>query len=106
MGNNHIPGTVYLVDKAGQAEDGFGEPSKSDIILVPQPSSDPEDPLNWSDARKLRAMSMVYLYIIGTGFATSLQYSLLAEITRDTGISTAHLVQGNGIMVRINLSLC
>ena len=93
---DQIPGTVYLVDKSGSGSAPGG--SKKDIILVPQPSSDPEDPLNWSLSRKLRAVSMVYLFIIGNGIATSLQYSLLADITRDTGISTAHLVQGNGVM--------
>ncbi|KAL2105700.1 hypothetical protein VUR80DRAFT_7881 [Thermomyces stellatus] len=91
---DNVPGTVYLVDQSGGGDGG-----SKDIILVPQPSSDPEDPLNWSLSRKLRAVSMVYLFIIGNGIATSLQYSVLADITRDTGISTAHLVQGNGIMI-------
>jgi hypothetical protein len=27
-----------------------------DIILVPQPTSDPEDPLNWSPWRKRKAL--------------------------------------------------
>lgn len=96
---DQIPGTVYLVDKSRGGGAAGGSGSKQDIILVPQPSSDPEDPLNWSLPRKLRAITMVYIFIIGNGIATSLQYSLLADITRDTGISTAHLVQGNGIMI-------
>lgn len=96
-GVDHIPGTVYLVDKGGSS--GSSTSSKGDIILVPQPSADPEDPLNWSPARKLRALCMVYLFIIGNGITTSLQYSLLADITEDTGISTADLVQGNGVMI-------
>ncbi|RGP80750.1 major facilitator superfamily transporter [Fusarium longipes] len=69
-----------------------------DIVLVPRPSSDPEDPLNWSYRRKILAVSMAYLYVLGTGIATSLQYSVLADITKDTGISTANLVQGTGVM--------
>jgi hypothetical protein len=35
---------------------------------------------------------MAYLYVMGTGIATSLQYSVLADIEADTGISTANLV--------------
>ncbi|KLU82963.1 hypothetical protein MAPG_02030 [Magnaporthiopsis poae ATCC 64411] len=102
MANNHdheeeVPGTVRLVDVNGSGE-GAHDRSNADIVLVPRPSADPNDPLNWSPRRKLTTVSMAYLYIIGTGIATSLQYSVLADITRDTGISTADLVQGTGLM--------
>lgn len=94
-----VPGTVYLVDVDGHltsaARDGT---TRQDIVLVPQPSSDPEDPLNWTQHRKVLAVSMAYLYVFGTGIATSLQYSVLANITADTGIPTATLVQGTGVM--------
>lgn len=42
---------------------------------------------------------MGYLYVIATGIAHALQYSLLPNITNDTGISTATLVEGNGLML-------
>jgi MFS family permease len=102
LSNNHedesIPGTVYLVDVNGQATSDLHDASHTDILLVPRPSSDPNDPLNWSRGRKLLAVSMAYLYVFGTGIATSLQYSVLADITADTGISTANLVEGTGVM--------
>lgn len=102
MANNHdheeeVPGTVRLVDVNGSGE-GAHDRSNAEIVLVPRPSADPNDPLNWSPGRKLTTVCMAYLYIIGTGIATSLQYSVLADITRDTGISTADLVQGTGLM--------
>ncbi|OJJ62631.1 hypothetical protein ASPSYDRAFT_657022 [Aspergillus sydowii CBS 593.65] len=90
--NDFVPGTVRLVDVDEQA-------GKADIVLVPRPSADPEDPLNWTRSRKLLALSMVYLYNLAMGIPTSLQYSLLSDITRDTGIDTATLVQGNGLMI-------
>ncbi|KXJ88410.1 major facilitator superfamily protein [Microdochium bolleyi] len=96
-----IPGTVYLVDVAQHHEAGTNtqhDGSHQDIVLVPQPSSDPEDPLNWSYRRKLLAVSMGYLYVLGTGIATSLQYSVLADITADTGIQLPDLVSGTGLM--------
>lgn len=93
-----VPGTVRLVDIASQATSALHDASHRDIILVPQPSTDPNDPLNWTDRRKHLAVSMAYLYVLGTGIATSLQYSVLADITKDTGISTADLVQGTGVM--------
>jgi MFS family permease len=86
---HNVPSTVRLVDVNA---------AERDIVPVPRPSSDPNDPLNWSYRRKLRAVSMAYLYVMGTGIATSLQYSVLADIEADTGISTANLVQGTGVM--------
>lgn len=89
--NGFIPGTVRLVD--------VNERGQGDIVLVPRPSTDPEDPLNWNRKRKMLALSMVYLYNLAVGIPTSLQYSVLSDITRDTGIDTATLVQGNGLMI-------
>ncbi|KEF55647.1 uncharacterized protein A1O9_08397 [Exophiala aquamarina CBS 119918] len=95
---DYVPGTVHLVDVARQMTSSRHDASHGDIVLIPRPSSDPEDPLNWTYRRKLLAVSMSYLYVLGTGIATSLQYSVLADITADTGISTADLVQGTGVM--------
>ncbi len=91
-----VPGTVRLVDVGEHAHNGTG---KADIVLVPRPSADPEDPLNWSRNRKMLALCMVYLYNLAVGIPTSLQYSVLSDITRETGIDTATLVQGNGLMI-------
>ena len=95
-----VPGTVRLVDVDGASKAKHADINgKADIVLVPKPSADPEDPLNWSRKRKMLALSMVYLYNFAVGIPTSLQYSVLADITRDTGIDTATLVQGNGLMI-------
>ncbi|KAF2993861.1 hypothetical protein E8E13_000841 [Curvularia kusanoi] len=96
--DEQVPGTVYLVDVNGRAASDLHDASHKDIVLVPRPSADHNDPLNWSTRRKLTAVSMAYIYVLGTGIATSLQYSVLADITADTGISTATLVQGTGVM--------
>ncbi|EFX00406.1 major facilitator superfamily transporter [Grosmannia clavigera kw1407] len=89
-----VPGTVHLVDVAGQLSSAH---AKGDIELIPRPSDDPEDPLNWSDRRKRLSAAMMVVYTLGTGFASTFHYSLLADITIDTGISTASLVQGSGL---------
>lgn len=85
-----IPGTVHLVELSESKKGGA-------IELVPRPSADPEDPLNWSTRRKYVAVLMVMIYTFGTGVPGTLQYSVLSDITRDTGISTASLVQGTGL---------
>lgn len=90
-----VPGTVHLVDVAGEAA---GTKRDQDIVLVPRPSADPEDPLNWTRARKLKHVAMLFTYTLGIGIPTTLQYSVLADITADTGITTAQLVNGTGLM--------
>ncbi|KAL2862799.1 major facilitator superfamily domain-containing protein [Aspergillus lucknowensis] len=88
-----IPGTIHLVNIQIEEIDG-----QRHIELVPTPSSDPEDPLNWAPKRKLISMIMVNVYTALIGIALTVQYSVLADITRDTGISTASLVEGTGLM--------
>ncbi len=46
-----IPGTVQLVDLEQSAATQHAG-NHGDIILVPTPSRDPNDPLNWSPGRK------------------------------------------------------
>ncbi|KAG8420731.1 hypothetical protein J3458_002664 [Metarhizium acridum] len=46
-----VPGTVHLVDLDRSAATSHTG-NRNDIILVPTPSSDPNDPLNWSPSRK------------------------------------------------------
>lgn len=47
----HVPGTTLLDEKSAHAEEHTGNlkhvPGRPDLILVPQPSDDPNDPLNW-----------------------------------------------------------
>lgn len=52
-----IPGTVTLI---GEDHDGSSpHAGNTDIILVPTPSADPEDPLNWSKPRKYLAIACI-----------------------------------------------
>lgn len=120
--NNHLvdtsrdaPGTVLLVDAEGRRSHGAHASKHSDIVLVPQPSKDPEDPLKWSRKRKLWSLAMVFVYTLGVGIPGTMHYSVLADISKDTGITTADLgeahvlerlkqhlltltVNGNGVM--------
>jgi hypothetical protein len=48
----HVPGTVLLDDEAAHSEERLvglkhGTGKDSHIVLSPQPSDDPNDPLNW-----------------------------------------------------------
>lgn len=60
----HVPGTVLLDEKTAHSE---GETSNlkhatgsnAHIILAPQPSEDPNDPLNWSVFQKDFALAVL-----------------------------------------------
>ncbi|KAI5294917.1 hypothetical protein KEM52_002866 [Ascosphaera acerosa] len=96
--HHQVPGTIYLVEAgdAGAAHEHAGAYHQKDIVLSPRPSNDPDDPLNWSQARKYKCMAMVYVFVLGLGIGPTMVNSLLADITRDTGISTNNLVQATG----------
>ena len=56
------PGTIQLIDADGTVRSRHTKDSGGqDIILIPQPSSDPEDPLNWTYCRKLLHTSCVVM---------------------------------------------
>lgn len=48
---NAIPGTVHLVDLDHNIAAKHSRGQK-DIVLIPTPSNDPDDPLNWVPRRK------------------------------------------------------
>lgn len=60
----HVPGTVLLDQLTAHSEDvtgrlKHGTGKNANIVLVPQPSEDPNDPLNWPAWKKALAMSIV-----------------------------------------------
>jgi hypothetical protein len=58
-----IPGTVHLVDVDHTMHTRHASKNE-DIVLDPTPSSDPNDPLNWSPRRKLLSLICQNLYVI------------------------------------------
>ncbi|KAI8245436.1 putative MFS-type transporter [Colletotrichum sp. SAR 10_99] len=98
-GNGLPPGTSRLIDVdgsvIGQHASGSGE---NDIVLIPRPSEDPEDPLNWTRKRKLLATSCVVLYTIMIAIPSSAVYSVVTPIRKATGLSLADINNGTGIM--------
>ncbi|KAI7573166.1 MFS general substrate transporter, partial [Hortaea werneckii] len=92
-----VPGTVRLIDAAGVLHAAHGSGQK-EIVLVPQPTDNANDPLRWSKARKVTAITiaMVWCFFIGAMISgLSPAYNLIEE---DTGISVADLSTGNGLM--------
>ena len=60
MGDSqYVPGTVHLVDLEGVLRAKHAEGGQKDIVLIPAPSDDPDDPLNWSASRKLLSITSI-----------------------------------------------
>merc|ERR1712230_150883 len=92
-----VPGAVHLVDLANNLAVKHGE-GKKDIVLIPQPSSDPNDPLNWGWWRKNHNRLWQCLWMIsGCAIISSLSPAYLL-IQEDTGIPIANLSTGIGLM--------
>ncbi|KIW11188.1 hypothetical protein PV08_10488 [Exophiala spinifera] len=93
-----IPGTVHLVDLDGTIRTAHAKGKQEDVVLVPTPSKDPDDPLNWSPRRKLLFMFSLCTYILVVGIASAAIYSVLGPISADSGLSISTLVEGTGYM--------
>ncbi|KAL3472556.1 major facilitator superfamily domain-containing protein [Aspergillus californicus] len=92
-----IPGTVRLIDTQGILNVKHGQGTR-EIVLVPQPTDDPDDPLRWSKPRKMSSVicAMAWCFFVGTMISgLSPAYVLIEE---DTGISVGDLSTGNGIL--------
>ncbi|KPI35680.1 putative MFS-type transporter [Cyphellophora attinorum] len=66
---SHVPGTVLLDQQAAHSEATtgrlkHGKGRNSNIVLAPQPSEDPNDPLNWSQMRKYFVISIIFFGVI------------------------------------------
>ncbi|KAL4995909.1 major facilitator superfamily domain-containing protein [Aspergillus recurvatus] len=92
-----LPGTVKLIDAQGLLNVKHGEGSH-EIILVPQPTDDPDDPLCWSKPRKMTTVicAMAWCFFIGAIISGLSPAYILIE--QDTGIPVADLSTGNGLL--------
>ncbi|KAM5370215.1 hypothetical protein ACJZ2D_008618 [Fusarium nematophilum] len=104
---HHVPGTVMLDQSAsnpdqpaaaGELRRGTGK--NSHIVLVPQPSNDPDDPLNWPTAKKWLFMTAV---LGGTACIYVLPVPILnagiVPIALDLGRSVSDIARLGGYFV-------
>ena len=98
----HVPGTVILNDEAAHSEDAtgglkHGTGKNSHIVLAPQPSEDPNDPLNWPAIKK---EYVTYILLFGSilNAATNGPFlnSVYVVISQDVGHSLNQVVLVSG----------
>ncbi|KAK9234239.1 major facilitator superfamily domain-containing protein [Lipomyces kononenkoae] len=93
-----IPGTVHLLDLQDSIQAKHASGNQNEIVLIPTPSDDPEDPLNWSRGRKLLSAFCVCVYTFMVGFTSAAIYSVLEPISNATDLSLGDLNAGTGYM--------
>ena len=86
-----VPGTMHLVDVQGVLRDKHAKGRNHDVILVPTPSKDPNDPLNWSPWRKRTATACVLMYTIVIALGTTTIFSILEPLSKAHNLSIATL---------------
>ncbi|ETN43078.1 uncharacterized protein HMPREF1541_02236 [Cyphellophora europaea CBS 101466] len=86
------PGSVHLLHVQGQSR------SSDELVLVPKPSNHPDDPLNWKRWRKILHVSLIYLYTFTTGVGGTSTYSILTDMSRDTGLTLTQLNLGTAFV--------
>lgn len=88
---DHVPGTVLLNDEAAHSEAitgrmKHGTGRNAHIVLSPQPSEDPNDPLNWPLWKKeviIAILSLGAMLNAGTNVGDNLAVALLSNCSRD-----------------------
>jgi hypothetical protein len=99
-----IPGTVHLVDLEGTIREKHASGAElRDVVLVPAPSQDPDDPLNWSPSRKRLSTASQSMYTLMVGIASAAIYSVLEPIATDTGLTLADLNAGTGCVLDLSI---
>lgn len=96
--NSFVPGTIHLVDIQGTLRAKHASGGQNDVVLIPAPSDDPDDPLNWSAKRKLLSTVSIAIYTFAIGTSSAAIYSILEPIENDTGLTLNDLNAGTGYM--------
>ncbi|KAF6835322.1 major facilitator superfamily transporter [Colletotrichum plurivorum] len=92
-----IPGTVHLVDLEETISSRHADGVR-DVVLIPTPSSNPDDPLNWTPRRKFQLLCCLSVYCLSIGIASAGIYSILVPISSATSLTVGDLNAGTGYM--------
>ncbi|WWC93538.1 hypothetical protein V866_000373 [Kwoniella sp. B9012] len=89
--NFDVPGTLRIFHDSGESAPNHGE-----ITLIPTPSDDPQDPLNWSRGRKLIQIACLLWYTFASAFSVASLSAIYVPLTEATGLTLDQLNAGSG----------
>ncbi|KAF2447159.1 MFS general substrate transporter [Karstenula rhodostoma CBS 690.94] len=104
---HHVPATVILAEEENQRTEAtaglkHGTGKDADVVLIPQPSEDPNDPLNWSTAKKLVIMAVIsYGSILYAAVLAPLLSPALVTISLDFHVAVADITVISGYMLLV-----
>lgn len=90
--DNHVPGTTVIVDQTTEAT------GNDNFKLVPTPSNDSNDPLNWSPRRKWLQLICLLIWVLAATFANGSLYPIYDVLSEKTGLSLAQINSGVGYL--------
>lgn len=93
-----LPGTEIMTDIG---KHHFIKSSHSSVVLVPQPSQDPNDPLNWSRFWKLSTITMVSCMTFTQGFAPLSLAPMFPYFIKDFNSDLEGVIQFTGVSILI-----
>lgn len=103
----HVPGTVILNEEAAHSERvtralRHGKGKNAGVVLAPQPSEDPNDPLNWSDTKKVTIITILaFGVILYAGTVGPLLNAGLSTISHDFGVPIGDITVLSGYQLLV-----
>ncbi|KAI1610620.1 major facilitator superfamily domain-containing protein [Exophiala viscosa] len=101
----HVPGTVLLDQIAAHSEQQtgrlkHGSGKAANLVLAPQPSEDPNDPLNWSSWKKHMVLAVIFFGVVIHGCVPSpLLNAGVVEVAADLKRTPTAVAQISGYML-------
>ncbi|KAH7150563.1 major facilitator superfamily domain-containing protein [Dactylonectria estremocensis] len=93
-----LPGTEIMTDIG---KHHFIKAEHSERVLIPQPSSDPHDPLNWKNPWKISAIIAVSSLTFTQGFAPLALAPMFPYLIQDYHSSLEDVIQFTGVTILI-----
>ncbi|KAM0228550.1 hypothetical protein ACHAPO_010627 [Fusarium lateritium] len=93
-----LPGTEIMTDVG---KEHYVRAKESDQVLIPQPSQDPHDPLNWSPFWKFSAIFCVSTMTFTQGFAPLALAPMFPDLIRAYNSTLEDVIQFTGVTILI-----
>ncbi|CAD6579771.1 MAG: hypothetical protein ASARMPRED_009243 [Alectoria sarmentosa] len=93
-----LPGTEVMVDVGVYH---FAKSERNNIVLVPQPSNDPNDPLNWSPLWKLSAITSATMVTFAQGLGPLAIAPIFPQLVEDFHSDLAGVVHFTGVTILV-----